>query len=138
MVLLIVRIRVGSLELARACLPLVINKVVLHGPGKGQRPGSRQAATRHQARTVTRGGVGAPGACIIVHDVMLCLLIAMTIISLLEMTPRLVTIDAMLVLSQVLVASAVAALVAIVAIGSVVAIVLVIAAMTIVPVITVL
>jgi hypothetical protein len=117
---------------------LVFNVVVLHGPERGQRPGSRHGAMRDQARTVKRGGVGALGASIIVHDVMLCLLIAMTIISLLEMTPRLVTIDAMLVLSQVLVASAVAALVAIVAIGSVVAIVLVIAAMTIVPVITVL
>jgi hypothetical protein len=64
---------------------------------------------------VSRDGAGASGVSIVVHDVVLCLLVTMMIISLFETTARLVVITAMLVLSRVLVVSVVAAFVAIVA-----------------------
>ena len=54
---------------------------------------------------VLRDGVGALGASVIMHDVVLCLLIAMVIISLFEMVVRLAMIAAMPVLLQVLVMS---------------------------------
>lgn len=57
--------------------------------------------------------VGALGASVIVHDVVICLLIMMAIIFLLEMAPRLVAITTMPGLLWVLVASAVTVVVAI-------------------------
>ena len=85
---------------------------------------------RGRTRAVMRGGAGASGASIIVHDVMLCLLIAMMIISLSESAARLVAIAAMMIL----VASVVTAFVGIVAI---IAIALVMATMMIMLVTTI-
>jgi hypothetical protein len=80
-----------------------------------------------------RGGAGALGASIIVHDVMLYLLIAMMIIRIFELAARLVVITAM----PILVMSMVTAFVAIVAIGSVVVMTSVVATMMIMAVATI-
>ena len=92
---------------------------------------------RDQARTVKRGGAGALGDSVIVHDMMLCLLIVMTIISLLEMTVRLVTTAAVPVPLPVLVASAVTAFIAIADVVLIIVIALVILVMTIMLVVTI-
>jgi hypothetical protein len=87
---------------------------------------------RDRARVVTRDGIGAAGANIIVHDVMLCFLITLATITLFEMVARLLAIAVMPVLLLVLVVSAVTAFVVIVVIMLVSAIALVVAMMMIV------
>ena len=42
MLFFVIGIGLGPLELTRACFFLVINVVVLHGPGRGRGPGSQQ------------------------------------------------------------------------------------------------
>ena len=84
MVFSVIQIGLGPLELMRTCFSLVINVVFLHGPARGRRPGSWRGTMRGQMRTVLRDVAGALGASVIVHDVVLRLLIAMTIISLLK------------------------------------------------------
>ena len=98
MVFFIILIGVGPLELVMMCSSLVINMVVLHGPARGQRPESWQGTSRSRTRMVSRDGAGALGASVITHNMVLCLFIAMMIISLFEMAARLVAITAMLVL----------------------------------------
>jgi hypothetical protein len=53
------------------------------------------ARNQETKKMVLKDGAGASGASIIENDVVLCLLIAMTIISLFEMAVRLVAIAAM-------------------------------------------